>query len=129
MVRGVSTDAVRAALVDAVSQLRSDLGDEIALELCTLFLRNTPDLLRAMRTGLASDDPHAVGRAAHELKSTAAALGAKELCHTCRELEALAATDSVTVLAPLVDSADRAFVSARDALAAVASELRAAAGA
>lgn len=124
----MSTDAVRAGLAEALSQLRGDLGDEIALELCTLFLRNTPDLLLAMRSGLSTDDARAVGRAAHELKSTAATLGAHALARVCADLEALAANDPAPSLAPLVDAADRAFEGARDALGAITAEVRAAAG-
>lgn len=120
----MSSDSVRPGLVEAVSQLRSDLGDEIALELCTLFLKNTPDLVGAMRTGLASDDARGVGRAAHELKSTAAALGAHELALACADLEALATSAATAALDPLVDAAARAFEDVRDGLAALVAELR-----
>lgn len=112
----MTSEAVRVGLVEAVGQLRADLGDEIAQELCGLFLKNTPELLKAMHDGLTNGDARAVGRAAHELKSTAATLGANELARACADLEARAAKEPAAALAPRIDAARASFADARDVL-------------
>lgn len=94
---------------EAVEQLRADLGPEIASELCGLFLKNTPQLIQTMRGGLASNDARDVGRAAHELKSTAATLGANDLAAQCGLVEQRARTAAAADLADPVDRIEEGF--------------------
>lgn len=103
---------VPSEMVAAVEQLRVDLGDDIMLELVGLFLTNAPELLATMRAGIASGDTRAVGRAAHELKSTAASLGCSALARQCAEIEASAPTAVVSSLASSVAIAEALFAEA-----------------
>jgi len=52
-----------------------------------VYLTTTPQLLTAMRAGMAERDPEAVRQAAHSLKSASANLGAKGLAQLCQALE------------------------------------------
>ena len=107
---------VPSEMVVAVEQLRADLGDDIMLELVGLFLTNAPELLASMRAGIASLDARAVGRAAHELKSTAASLGCTALARQCADIEASAPTAPVSSLAAPVANAESLFAEARAAI-------------
>lgn len=110
---------------EAVAQLRADLGDEIALELVGLFLTNTPDLLAAMRAGVATGDTRAIGRAAHELKSTSATVGALALRDRCVELEALArGTATAAELSGPVELAEASYGTVRAVIERVVASLR-----
>ena len=67
------------------------MGDPAFLaELIGEYLKDSPDLIQQMRTGLAKADSETVRRAAHTLKSTSASLGASRLADASRELELLA---------------------------------------
>lgn len=116
---------VASGIDEAVAQLRADLGDEIALELVGLFLTNTPELFTAMRAGLTASDARAVGRAAHELKSTSATLGALALRDRCAEIETLATSKApASELSGPVDQAEASYVTTRGVLERVAASLR-----
>ncbi len=67
------------------------MGDPAFLaELIGEYLKDSPDLIQQMRTGLATADIETVRRAAHSLKSNSASLGASRLADASRELEMLA---------------------------------------
>jgi CheY-like chemotaxis protein len=55
-----------------------------------VYLTTTPELLTAMRAGMAQRNAEAVRQAAHSLKSASANLGATELAELCRALESQA---------------------------------------
>ena len=63
-------------------------GDEKLLqELCQIFLEESPKLLQRLQQAVAADDPDAVMRAAHSLKSESSYLGAGGTSQTARQLE------------------------------------------
>jgi adenylate cyclase len=71
-------------------------GDpEFVAELVEQFIAESPDLISAARSGLASADVEEVRRAAHTLKSNAATFGAHELAERSRRLEEDAKTGTV----------------------------------
>jgi HPt (histidine-containing phosphotransfer) domain-containing protein len=55
-----------------------------------VYLTTTPQLLTAMRDGMAQRNAEAVRQAAHSLKSASANLGAMGLAERCRALESQA---------------------------------------
>jgi len=90
---GPST-ALDTAVVQNLSQLGQSRGKDLLTTLAALFLNEAPNLLTAMRDGIADGDEVAVHRAAHALKSASAHLGATALAERCAELEAAAHDDS-----------------------------------
>lgn len=62
-------------------------GPEAIIELVTLFLDDSPQLIDQIEQGISQQNADLVRRAAHTLKSSAANLGAKALAEYCLELE------------------------------------------
>jgi HPt (histidine-containing phosphotransfer) domain-containing protein len=89
----VAPERVEPALDGAVlGRLREALGDDalpLIAELIGTFLRETPPLLDAVQAGIDGGRADDVRRAAHSLKSSGAAVGAKALAASCRALELL----------------------------------------
>ncbi|MFN8126988.1 MAG: response regulator [Candidatus Nanopelagicales bacterium] len=85
----VRSDRRSAGVVDAATldDLRSIMGDEFD-ELLTVFEAESGDLVAKLEAAVESDDPDAVKRAAHSLKSSAAVFGAMELSGLAAEMEA-----------------------------------------
>jgi CheY-like chemotaxis protein len=67
------------------------------------FLKSAPAIVAAIRDNCANDDAEALWRAAHSLKSSAAALGAKQLSRRCGEIEVRARERGTEAARPLVD--------------------------
>jgi len=70
-------------------EFRSTMGADFIGEVLTVFTADAPELLRELQQALADDDPEGFCRAAHSLKSNAAAFGAVTLAELARELERL----------------------------------------
>jgi CheY-like chemotaxis protein/nitrogen-specific signal transduction histidine kinase len=83
-------DLLDAGTTEALARLRSELGDETTADVVRLFLDDTPKLINEMRAGVGANDAVLVRDRAHQLKSTAATLGAEMLASACAQLEAAA---------------------------------------
>jgi PAS domain S-box-containing protein len=106
----------------ALERLRASLGDgtdEFLQSLVGTFLEDAPRQLEALRTAVAQGDGPTARRAAHTLKSTAAAFGATALSDLCRELEELARDGDVEAAAPLVARVESEYATVASALEAV----------
>jgi HPt (histidine-containing phosphotransfer) domain-containing protein len=80
----------QTSVVDlAVLQEISDLMEDDFTDLVHRFLKDAEDLLTQMDQGVAQSDAAVIHRAAHTLKSSAAALGAVGLSDHARHLESL----------------------------------------
>lgn len=80
----------RTSVVDlAVLQEISDLMENDFADLVRRFLKDAEDLLAQMDQGVAQSDAAVIHRAAHTLKSSAAALGAVGLSDHAKHLESL----------------------------------------
>lgn len=81
----------RPAVDPDVLQMLADLQEpgepDLLRELLTLFLRDTPERLEALRHALAAGDLESAGRAAHSLKGSAANLGAMDLHELASQTE------------------------------------------
>jgi PAS domain S-box-containing protein len=84
------------------------------------FLETTPTLVASIRAHAADGDADALWRAAHSLKSSAGALGAKQLSLRCAEIEARARETGVEAARPLVGFLDDDLAAAIAGLKAVA---------
>jgi len=81
-----------ARALDQIRALERPGAPSIVGKVIQVYLTTTPQLLTAMRAGMAERDPEAVRQAAHSLKSASANLGAKDLAEMCRSLESQART-------------------------------------
>jgi HPt (histidine-containing phosphotransfer) domain-containing protein len=72
-----------------LTEVLETTGDDVAFvrELVETYLADTPTQLVAMTTAVESDDPDALVRPAHTLKSSSATVGAMRLSSVARELE------------------------------------------
>ncbi len=61
----------------------------IIIRIIDSFLQYSPGLLGVLRTALLANDPEAVRKAAHAMKSSNAQVGAKQLAAMCHQLELL----------------------------------------
>ena len=70
-------------------------GPAFLVELVDVFLKDSPELIEEMRSGLAAGDAERVRRAAHSLKSNSASFGADRLAAVSREIEMAAKSGSL----------------------------------
>ena len=75
---------------EAWERMKSMTGPAFLGELIDVFLKDSPDLIKEMRSGLMSGNVERVRRAAHSLKSNSASFGADRLAEVARELEMIA---------------------------------------
>jgi HPt (histidine-containing phosphotransfer) domain-containing protein len=62
---------------------------EIVAEMIDCYLEDAPKLIQAIATAITQTDAIALRRAAHNLKSSSATLGATNLSNLCQELEVI----------------------------------------
>ena len=91
-------------------------GHSLVAELVDVFVRTIPGRIGALRDALELDDVEAVRFLAHNLRGTAANLGAEALRAVCTELEAAALQGQLADAAALVDELAFELDAARDAL-------------
>jgi HPt (histidine-containing phosphotransfer) domain-containing protein len=75
---------------EAWERMKSMTGPAFLVELIDVFLKDSPELIKEMRGGLAAGDIESVRRAAHSLKSNSASFGADLLAALSRDLEMIA---------------------------------------
>jgi HPt (histidine-containing phosphotransfer) domain-containing protein len=80
---------VSETLIDkeAWERMKSMTGPAFLVELIDVFLKDSPELIKQMRDGLAAGDIESVRLAAHSLKSNSATFGADRLAGVARDLE------------------------------------------
>ena len=102
----------------ALDRLRRQGGPVLVREIVKVFLEDAPQRLRDGRAGAKAGNMDAAGRAAHSLKSTAAALGAVELKAISARIEQLAGANQGQAVDALLDQWDAAFADAERELTA-----------
>jgi HPt (histidine-containing phosphotransfer) domain-containing protein len=92
-------------------------GDnDFVLEMIELFLEQSPRNLEVMRAALDVGDLPAIGKAAHNMKSSSAYLGAKRLSELCAQVESKAHGREVSFVARAVEALTAEFDAVRRAL-------------
>ncbi|ARA92871.1 hypothetical protein AWN76_006640 [Rhodothermaceae bacterium RA] len=92
-------------MIDSIrTQLTELAGDDLDFirEILTDYLNVAPDLLAGIDAGLGASDPNQTREAAHTLKSSSGAIGARELQQLCAELEALSRGGSLEQASSIV---------------------------
>ena len=82
-------EAVDVAVIDKLQVLAAETGHELLPELVGLFDREAAKHLSTMREAVSTRDPASMAEAAHALRGSAAALGAREVASSCELLESL----------------------------------------
>jgi CheY-like chemotaxis protein/HPt (histidine-containing phosphotransfer) domain-containing protein len=93
-------------------------GEAILLKVIDIYLGETPLILKEIRESISRNQPDAMYKAAHKLKSSSANLGAERLAELCRELEALGRTNQTSGADVLFDEIETEYALAHEALVA-----------
>ncbi len=110
-----SEEAIDRSVLDGLKALGG--GDnEFVLEMIDLFLEQAPRNLEVMRAALDVRDVPAIGKAAHNLKSASAYLGARRLSELCGQVEAKARAKDANAVARGVEALTAEFDAVRRAL-------------
>jgi two-component system, sensor histidine kinase and response regulator len=80
------------------------------------FLATSPAIVARIRENIEADNAEAVWRAAHSLKSSAGALGAKLLAQRCATIETVAREKGVDTIKDLVETLETEFNAAAEQL-------------
>ena len=92
-------------------------GDDALLKsVVAKFLATSPAIVARIRENIASDNAEAVWRAAHSLKSSAGALGAKLLAQRCARIETVAREKGLDAIKDLVETLETEFNAAAEQL-------------
>jgi HPt (histidine-containing phosphotransfer) domain-containing protein len=110
-----------AALAVLQQLRRPDRPDPVA-ELIDLFLHETPERLREMRTAITQYNADALSHAAHSLRGCAGSIGAVRMASLCEELEENAERRALQVSSRLLKEIETEFDKARQALEVVKAE-------
>jgi CheY-like chemotaxis protein/HPt (histidine-containing phosphotransfer) domain-containing protein len=105
----VAGDAVSVIDRDAISRIRAIQGKErspLFERVVAQFADTAPSLVASLRSQCDAGDAEAVWRTAHNLKSSAATLGAARLSRRCAEIEALAREAGAMPPRELLDALD-----------------------
>jgi HPt (histidine-containing phosphotransfer) domain-containing protein len=110
-------------MLAALKELAADVGSEGVAEIVDLFLGDSVELLRDLRTSSELGDATGIARAAHSLKSTAATVGAEELAGHCLEMERLGRAGLVREAIPNLDNVETEYRHVRALLGALRSQV------
>jgi HPt (histidine-containing phosphotransfer) domain-containing protein len=95
-----------------------NLTPELAAEVIAMYLDDTPRQLAALQDAVRAGDAAAVARVAHQLRGSAATMGARELQGLCAELEARGGAGNLGGMDELLAAVGPAFERARATLEA-----------
>ena len=100
---------------DVVSELQDVMGQDFQV-LVDSFQRDGEQRLTALRAALAEQDTETLRCQAHSFKGSSGNLGAARVCQLCLQLESLATEGELDQVPTFLDSLERAFQQACEAL-------------
>ena len=106
---------------NVLSQIRALQGPgnrDLLKKVAGLYLTNTPSLFDSLRKAVAANDPEALYKAAHALKSSSANLGAVSLAEVAKDLEIRGRRRSLEGVTELVARAEASYGEVRKQLEA-----------
>ena len=106
--------------VDRIRRISDDNGSSMLGQVVSQFAAVSGPLLATRRSKSRDSDPDSVWRAAHSLKSSAAALGARRVSQCCEEIEALARDNGILPSGALLAALEAELTGAIDELKALA---------
>ncbi|SER17546.1 PAS domain-containing hybrid sensor histidine kinase/response regulator [Microlunatus flavus] len=85
--RGTDVDRIDVEQIEGLAELRTAQGESLLATFIASFARRADDRLATIRTCVARGDDDALVMAAHELKGSAATIGAVRVAALCADLE------------------------------------------
>ena len=116
-------DALDLRVLDSLKALRRPGRPDVVEKILRAFLSSSAGLVTTMREAVSRADATALGRAAHNLKSSSANVGALKLSAYCRDLEALGRAQTLAKTTEVLAELEAEYVRVE---AAVSVELQAA---
>lgn len=110
-------DIIDRMVLEETSVFEGEPGTALLKSLSAKFAAKTSRLIADLQCGLDARDAGEIGRLAHGLKSSAAALGFVRVAACCREIEALARNAKFATIETVVKRMHRELPAAMDALA------------
>ena len=104
------------AALAVLQQLRRPDGPDPVAELIDLFVQETPQRLREMRTAVTQYNAEALAVAAHGLRGCASSIGAVRMASLCEKLEQNAERRALQISSRLLKEIETEFEGARQAL-------------
>jgi PAS domain S-box-containing protein len=108
------------SVLDKLRGLQPNGAPDIVTSIINIYLANSPVLLGEVQQAMEAGDVETLRRASHTLKSSSANVGALPLSEMCRNLEAMARSNSLSRdgehAASLVTGISQEFIRVRDAL-------------
>ncbi len=87
--------AIDTKVLQAFRAAANESASTFLAELIDCYLEETPEQLQAMEAAVAQGDVNALRQETHTLKSSSAALGARNLAKLCKELEIVSANQEL----------------------------------
>jgi len=97
-------------------ELKQMSGADFINELIDTFLEDAPKMIAEMKSALEAGDADSFRRAAHSMKSNAAAFGASQLAALAKELETLGKENKLSETGSRLRSLEEAYESVREEL-------------
>jgi len=104
------------SVVEALSSLAKPGKPSVFFTIASLFLKNTPDVLKNLREALDENDIETLSRLAHSLKSSSASLGALDLSEIAKRLEIDARKGNQKEFESAIQALEKAFEDVKQAL-------------
>ena len=101
--------AVDLGVLNEFQELIGEDGPELLKTLVNMYLKDSPNLIGAMRSSLIAKQPAILDRSAHTLKGNSNQMGALTLATLCFELEQIGKAGSVEGGDALIDRIDYEF--------------------
>jgi CheY-like chemotaxis protein/HPt (histidine-containing phosphotransfer) domain-containing protein len=117
------SDVLDLAVVDGLRALARKGGPSRLERAIVYFEEIAPQLVATIQESYAAGDAEALWRAAHSLKSSAGALGARRLARHCAEIESCARAASVDGTRPLLAALNGELVAAVRSMRTVIGEM------
>jgi HPt (histidine-containing phosphotransfer) domain-containing protein len=115
--------AIDDSVIEGLRALDRKGGPSRLVRAVSRFLEVAPALAASVKAAADNGDAEALWRAAHSLKSSAAALGAQALSKRCAEIEARARDSGLAAALPLVPGLDDDLKAATAGLEALIGEI------
>ena len=107
---------IDAAALNQIRALQRPNAPSVIHKIINSYLKDVPQLLEVARQAIAQNDSSTLYRTAHNLKSTSATLGARNLAALCKELEAIGRAQTTAKADMLLMAIEQEYAQVQNAL-------------
>lgn len=115
---------VDPAALKTIEAIQEEGETSLVAEAVNIYLEDTPKIIQEIRQAATASNPKAMRRAAHKLKSSSAALGAKLLADECRRIEEMGDSHVPSEAGVLLEEIEAEYELVSSLLAAKCKEYR-----